>query len=184
MSCPDFALDGPIAASHASQHAFLERLGRSDGGSVVARTFAGEYSVLRRAARALDAALPEAHDAYRAFLQAQGLIGAGWMENALPATQRACEDLQGLIRSPVLRDGALWAMERVGQRWAEICAARAWGKHGFWQQRSQVEEPLVPDPIDAAARDESWKQGRDAALLALATWLDALELSVTDERVA
>ena len=59
MSCPDFALDGPIAASHASQHAFLERLGRSDGGSVVARTFAGEYSVLRRAARALDAALPE-----------------------------------------------------------------------------------------------------------------------------
>ena len=39
---------------------------------------------------------PEAED--RIPPETEGLIGAGWMENALPATQRACEDLQGLIR--------------------------------------------------------------------------------------
>lgn len=183
MSCPSFALDGPIAASTATQHPFLERLVRADGASLVTRTFASEYSVLRRAARALDAALTDSHDAYRGFMQSIGLIGSGWVDTAMPATRTACDDLQGLVRSPVLRDGALWAMERVGLRWARTCAGTRWGM-GFWTARTEVEEALVPDPLDEASRDRDWMQGRDAALLALATWLDALEQSVTDERVA
>lgn len=183
MSCPNFALDGPIAASTATQHPFLERLVRADGASLVTRTFASEYSVLRRAARALDAALHDSHDVYREFLQSIGLIGSGWVDTALPATRTACEDLQGLVRSPVLRDGALWAMERVGLRWAHTCAGTRWGT-SFWTARTEVEEALVPDPLDDAARERDWIQGRDAALLALTTWLDALEQSVTDERVA
>lgn len=183
MSCPSFAFDGPIAASTATQHPFLERLGRANGASLVTRTFASEYSVLRRAARALDAALADSHDIYREFLQSIGVIGSGWVDTALPATRTACEDLQGLVRSPVLREGALWTLERVGIRWARACACTRWGT-SFWVARAQVEEALVPDPLDEVASDRDWIQGRDAALLALATWLDALEQSVTDERVA
>lgn len=183
MSCPKLTLDGPIAASSATRHVFLDRLERADAASLVVRTFAAEYSVLRRAARALDAALSESHEVYRTFLNSVGLIGSGWMQTALPATRDACEDLQGLMRSPTLRDGAMWAMERVGVRWAETCAASRWGGT-FWKARATVDEALVPDPLEEAAREKEWIQGRDAALLALATWLDALELSVTDERVA
>ncbi len=190
MSYFSFALDGPIAASAATQHPFLERLARSDGASLVTRTFASEYSVLRRTARALDAGLTDSHDAYRDFLQSIGLIGSGWVDadsgwvdTALPATRGACEDLQGLIRSRVLRSGALWALERVGSRWAQSCSGTHWGA-SFWAARTQVGEALVPDPLDEASRDREWVQGRDAALLALTTWLDALEQLVTDKRVA
>lgn len=182
MSRPKLTLDGPLAASSASQHVFLDRLKRSDRGSRVVRTFASEYSVLRRAARALDAALSDSHEIYREFMQGLGLIGQCWVDQALPATREATEQLQSLIRNPESRDGAFWAMERIGTRWARICAPTSWGSC-FWTTRSET-EALVPDPQDAASREANWVAGRDAALKALATWLDALEASVTDERVA
>jgi hypothetical protein len=182
VSRPKLTLDGPLAASSASQHVFLDRLTRSDRGSRVVRTFANEYSVLRRAARALDAALSDSHDAYRTFMQGLGLIGQCWVDQALPATRTATEQLQALIRNPDTRDGAIWAMERVGTRWARICAPTSWGTC-FWSARSET-EALVPDPQAAASRETDWTNGRDAALQVLATWLDALESSVTDERVA
>lgn len=146
------------------------------------RTFASEYSVLRRAARALDAALSDSHEIYREFMQSLGLIGQCWVDQALPATRDATEQLQALVRNPEARDGAIWAMERVGTRWARVCAASSWGKC-FWAARSDA-EAIVPDPQDAASREANWTNGRNAALQVLATWLDALEASVTDERVA
>ncbi len=182
MSCPKLTLDGPLAASSASQHVFLDRLTRSDRGSCVVRTFVSEYSVLRRVARALDAALSDSHEIYREFMQGLGLIGQSWVDQALPATRVATEQLQALIRNPEARDGAIWAMERIGTRWARVCAATSWG-NCFWSARSET-EALVPDPQDAASREANWTNGRDAALQVLATWLDALESSVTDERVA
>jgi hypothetical protein len=182
VSCPKLTLDGPLAASSANQHAFLDRLKRSDRGSRVVRIFASEYSVLRRAARPLDAALSDSHEIYREFMQSLGLIGQSWVDQALPATRVATEQLQALIRNPEARDGAIWAMERVGTRWARACAATTWGNR-FWSARSET-EALVPDPQDAASREANWISGRDAVLQVLATWLDALECSVTDQRAA
>lgn len=182
MSCPSFLLDGPLTSSPACSHAFLDRLAHSDLGSPVVQLFVTEYSVLRRGARALDAALPDAHEQFRQFMKAFGLIGPGWVEQAMPATRDAIEKLQALTRDPDRRDGALWAIERSGLLWARICARRGWGRR-FWEERCGV-DPIVPDPVAERELDPMWEAGRDAALLQLGAWLESLELAVTEGRVA
>jgi len=141
-----------------------------------------EYSVLRRAARALDAALPDSHEVYRSFQQSLGLIGPGWVDQSLPGTQASISELQPLLRDAVLREGALWAVERVGLAWARRCSETQWGR-GFWQERCDA-EALIPDPFHDQAAESAWVDGRDRALKQLVAFLDSLEAAVTDERVA
>lgn len=185
MTGPSVAAAGPVQASAACRHPFLDRLARAQRGSAVIRTFLTEFSVLRRSTRVLDAAAPGSDDRYRSLLRSVGIVGPGWVESALPTTRATAEALQRLTRDPLRREAAWWAIERVGRtwagRWAEAHAA--WDTSDYTAAIGAA-DPMVPDPLTEVAVEEAWQTTRDTACEHLAAFLDALEDAVTDVRRA
>ncbi len=166
----------------ACSHVFMDRLAVAGVDSSVLQVFAIEYGILRRVARVLDAHCPGANARYRDFQLSCGIRGQRSLEQALPGTRLAVDQLAKLTKDLKRREGALWAIENVGRVWATHWRdSRPQPNRGVWDgywRELVMGDALIADPNPRASGLEYWQEGFFAALQGMAGFLDSCEAAV------
>lgn len=182
MNFTPSALRKLVQEHPACSHVFLDRLAVAGVDSSVLQVFTIEYGVLRRAARVLDAHCPGAEARYRDFQLSCGLRGQRSVEQALPGTRLAVDQLTRLCKDLKRREGALWAIETVGLCWARQWRdARPQPNRGVWDgywREMVMGDRLIADPNPRAGGLDHWTEGFLGALQGLAGFLDCCEAAV------
>ncbi len=181
-------LDVQVRRHPSCDHYFLDRLGEAQADSAALRTFLLEFGLLRGSCRVLDARLSGSTSRFLDMARSCGVRSGIREEQGMPGTRLAMDGMQILQRDLCRREGALWAVERASNIWAEMwCFGHQVPNQGIWDgywHQLLAAEPMVADPTEAAAAGGAWQDGLHQALGRLSIFLDGCEAAVENTRVA